>query len=161
MYDGGFCVSGVSVMVQRLFFWLLSLLLALPVRAEVVDIDNAELARLAGAGVPVIDIRTAGEWKQTGILPGSRLLTFFDEHGRADPPAWLQQVQAVAGPDQPVIVICRSGNRTRAASQFLSQQAGYRKVYNAREGIRSWIGEGRMLTPVPGALATCPSGARC
>lgn len=148
-------------MVQRPLFWFLSLLLALPLRAEVVDIDNAELARLAGAGVPVIDIRTAGEWKETGILPGSRLLTYFDEHGRADPPAWLQQVQAVAGPDQPVIVICRSGNRTRAASQFLSQQAGYQKVYNVKGGIRSWVSEARPLTPVPSVLATCPPGTSC
>jgi rhodanese-related sulfurtransferase len=67
----------------------------------------------------------------------------------------------VAKPDQPVIVICRSGNRTRAASQFLSQQAGYQKVYNVKGGIRSWVSEARPLTPAPSVLATCPPGTSC
>lgn len=37
------------------------ILVAAPLRAEVIDIDNAELARLAASGVPVVDIRTSGE----------------------------------------------------------------------------------------------------
>lgn len=139
----------------------LTALVALPARAEVIDIDNAELARLAAAGVPVIDIRTAGEWQETGIVPGSRLITLFDERGRADAPAWLEQVKGVAQPGQPVIVICRSGNRTRAASQLLSQQAGYKTVYNVKAGIRAWAGEKRPLVPASGAVASCPAGARC
>lgn len=136
-------------------------LLAVPAHADVVDIDNAELARLAAAGVPVIDIRTESEWKETGIVPGSRLITLFDERGRADAPAWLEKVRSVAPPEQPVIVICRSGNRTKAASQLLSQQAGYRTVYNVKAGIRAWAGEKRPLAPAAAALAACPAGARC
>ena len=58
-------------------------------QAEIVDVDNAELARLIAAGVPVIDIRTAGEWDETGIVPGSHPLTYFDDKGNADPAAWL------------------------------------------------------------------------
>lgn len=135
-------------------------LFALAAHAEVIDIDNAELARLSAAGVPVIDIRTEGEWKETGIVPGSRLITLFDEKGHADP-AWLEKVKGVAGPQQPVIVICRSGNRTKAASQLLSQQAGYQTVYNVKAGIRAWAGESRPLAPAAGALATCPAGTRC
>ncbi len=74
-------------MDHKLLLLLVALLLVLPVRATVVDVDNTELARLVAAGVPIIDIRTEGEWKETGIVPGSRLFTFFNEHGRADPPA--------------------------------------------------------------------------
>ena len=136
-------------------------LLSLAARAEVIDIDNAELARLFAAGVPVIDIRTEGEWKETGIVPGSRLITLLDEKGRADPPAWLEQVKGVATPEQPVIVICRSGNRTKAASQLLSQQAGYQTVYNVKAGIRAWAGESRPLAPAASALVSCPAGASC
>ena len=148
-------------MACRAAFLFVALFPALSVCAAVVDIDNAEMARLVAAGVPIVDIRTEGEWKETGIVPGSRLLTFFDERGRADPAAWLQQVQGVATPDQPVIVICRSGNRTKAASQFLSEQAGYRTGYNVREGIRAWAREGRPLAPVASAVARCPGGANC
>ena len=119
---------------------------ALMARAEVINIDNAELARLAASGVPVIDIRTEGEWKSTGVIAGSKQLTFFDEQGNAIP-GWLEKAKAVAKPDQPVILICRSGNRTKAATQFLSQQAGYKTVYNVSKGLNGWIGEGKPLVP--------------
>ena len=148
-------------MVRKMLLSLVALFLVLPVRAAVVDIDNTELARLVAAGVPIIDIRTEGEWKETGIVPGSRLFTFFDEKGRADPAAWLRQVQGVATPDQPVIVICRSGNRTKAASQFLARQARYQTVYNVRDGIRAWATEGRPLAPAASAVARCLGGANC
>ena len=115
--------------------------------AEVVDIDNAELAKLLAAGVPLIDIRTAPEWQQTGIVPGSRLLTFFDERGNAEPGAWLEKAKNFAKPSEPVIVICRTGNRTKVLSQFLSDRAGYAKVYNVRQGIVAWAKEGRSVGP--------------
>lgn len=143
--------------------WLVSLslaCLAASAQADIVDIDNAELARLAISGVPVIDIRTAGEWKESGVVPGSKLITLFDEKGRPDPD-WLAKVKGVAKPDQPVIVICRSGNRTRVASQMLTQQAGYAKVYNVKDGIRAWAKEGRTMAPAATAVAACPAGARC
>lgn len=130
-------------------------------QAEVTNIDNAELARLAAAGAVVVDIRTEGEWKETGVIPGSHLLTFFDENGRANPQAWLEKLKAVAPPGQPVVLICRSGNRTRPVSQLLDQQAGYGKVYNVTSGIRAWAGEGRPLVPASTAVAGCPAGQRC
>lgn len=147
-------------MIRRLVFVLLVALTASAARADIVDIDNAELARLAISGVPVIDIRTEGEWKETGIVPGSKLITLFDEKGRPDP-AWLEKVKGVAKPDQPVIVICRSGNRTKVASQMLSQQGGYQKVYNVKDGIRAWAKEGRTMSPAATSVAACPAGARC
>ncbi|MEY2632606.1 MAG: hypothetical protein RIR00_1260 [Pseudomonadota bacterium] len=144
--------------------WLAGILmstLTLGVQAEVIDIDNAELARLMEQKVPIIDIRTAPEWQETGVVPGSHLLTFFDEQGRADPAAWLGKARHIAGPEQPVILICRSGNRTRAAGQFLSEKAGYRKVYNVRSGIRAWIAEGRVRQSSGDALASCRAKKTC
>ena len=142
-------------------FALTLLLIALPSRAEVIDIDNAELAKLLAAGVPLVDIRTAPEWKETGVLAGSRLHTFFDERGQYDAPAWLQKLKAFAKPEQPVIVICRSGNRTQTVSRFLSQQAGYKTVYNVRDGIRAWSKEGRPLIPATPAQAGCTPPRTC
>lgn len=139
----------------------LFLLASASVPADVINIDNAELARLASAGVPVIDIRRPDEWQETGVVPGSRLITLFDATGRADASAWLRAVQAVVQPDEPVIVICRSGNRTATASQLLSQEGGYRTVYNVKGGIRGWAGEGRAMTPVTPAIAACPAGTPC
>ena len=122
-------------------------LAALAARAEIINIDNAELARLAASGVAVIDVRTAGEWKESGVIAGSRLITFYDEKGQANPPQWLAQVKAVAKPGQPVILICRSGKRSDAAAKFLSAQAGYQTVYNVSKGLNGWVGDGRTTVP--------------
>ncbi|EXI80146.1 MAG: molybdopterin biosynthesis protein MoeB [Candidatus Accumulibacter sp. BA-94] len=123
-------------MVRSVFSFFLALLLAFTVRAEVVDIDTAELARLRAAGVPVIDIRTASEWRDSGVVEGSKLITYVDDRGRIDHPAWLAKVQEVATRNQPVIVICRSGNRTKAASQFLSEQAGSLRASRLSERLQ-------------------------
>lgn len=129
--------------------------------AEVIDIDNAELDKLMKSGVPVVDIRLQSEWEETGIVGGSKLLTFFDERGKADPAAWLEKVKPIAKPNEPVIVICRSGNRTKAVSQFLSQQAGYAKVYNVKQGIKGWIGSGSPVVPATQSIAACRSAKTC
>jgi len=122
---------------------------ALAAHAEVINIDNAELARLAASGVAVIDIRTAGEWKESGVIAGSRLVTYFDEQGRSDPPQWLAKVKTLAKSDQPVALVCRSGKRSAAAAQFLSEQAGYKTVYNVSKGLNGWAGDGRPLVQAP------------
>lgn len=134
---------------------------ALAAQAEVIDIDNAQLAQLMKSGVTVIDIRTKPEWEETGILPDSKLLTFFDERGKADPAAWLDKVKPLAKPGDPVVVICRSGNRTKPVSQFLSQQAGYAKVYNVKSGIKGWIGAGGPVVPATQTIASCKAARTC
>lgn len=136
-------------------------LASLLVHAEVIDIDNAELARLLKDGVPVIDIRLQSEWEETGIVGGSALLTFFDERGRHNAPAWLEKVAPIAKPNEPVIVICRTGNRTKAVSQFLSQQAGYATVYNVKAGIKGWIASGAPVVPASQSIAACRSAKTC
>jgi rhodanese-related sulfurtransferase len=137
------------------------LLVAGSAGAVVIDIDNVELARLMANGVPLIDIRTSPEWKQTGIVPGSRLLTFFDERGQANPGTWLDDARSIAKPNDPVIVICRTGNRTKAVSKFLSDQTGYAKVYNVRDGIVAWSRDGRTLTPLSQHMASCRGTNTC
>lgn len=130
-------------------------------QAEVIDIDNGELNKLVASGVPIVDIRTAPEWQQTGIVPGSHLLTFFDEQGRANAPFWLEKVRTIAKPGDPVIVICRSGNRTKAVSRLLSDQAGYAKVYNVKNGIAAWAKDGRTLAPVSQNVVSCHTKNTC
>ncbi len=130
-------------------------------QAAVIDIDNGDLAALIASGVPVIDIRTAPEWQQTGVVPGSHLLTFFDDRGRADPAAWLEKARGIAQPNDAVVVICRSGNRTRSISQFLSEQVGYGKVYNVKHGIGAWIREGRPVVQTSLNIAGCNKANAC
>jgi rhodanese-related sulfurtransferase len=125
---------------------ILTLLLAaafsLPAQAEVKNIDNEELKALMAQGVPIIDIRRPDEWKQTGVVKGSHLNTFFDRNGRYDVRAWLARLAPIAGKDDPFILICRTGNRTGTVSRFLDQKLGYKKVYNVQRGITDWIRKG-------------------
>lgn len=115
------------------------LALAGPGRAEVLQLDNPALQTLLAQGVPIIDIRRAEEWQETGVIEHSHLLTFFDKQGRYNLPEWLAALEKIApGKDQPFILICRTGNRTGQVSQALSEQLGYKKVYNVTRGITDW-----------------------
>ena len=104
------------------------------------NIDNAELKKLLAEGVKIYDIRRAEEWKQTGVIKGSRLLTLFDAKGvnRDFMPTFAKEVK----PDEKVIFICRTGNRTQKAADYIANQLGYGKVYNVKDGITRWIREG-------------------
>ncbi len=141
---------------MRQVILFLACLLTLPgsTSAEVVDIDNATLAKLLEQGVPIIDIRTAPEWPQTGIVKGSHMMTFFDARGRYDAAVWVNALSAIAGPEDPVILICRTGSRTSPVSGLLDIQAGYMTVYNVKHGITLWIREGRPVAPPPKAAPT-------
>ena len=147
--------------MRQLFITLCLSLGSLFAHAEVINIDNSELDTLVKSGVPVIDIRLQSEWEETGIISGSQLLTFFDERGQHDAAAWLEKVKPIAKPDDPVIVICRSGNRTKPVTQFLSQQAGYSRVYNVKNGIKDWIANGGQVIPAAPSIAACRAAKTC
>ena len=114
-----------------------------PLRAEVAHVDGAALHELLAAGVPVVDVRTPAEWDETGVIEGSRLLTFFDAEGRYDVRAWMAKFAAIAAPDRPVALICHSGGRSKAVSRLLDRHFKYRLVYNVQGGIAEWKKEGR------------------
>ena len=109
------------------------------------NINNAELAQLLEDKVTLVDIRRPEEWKQTGVVPGSNMITLFTSRGGVNPD-FVSELQKVSSPDKPVILICRTGNRTRAASTMLVKQLKYQKVYNVTRGIKGWIGDKRQVT---------------
>lgn len=128
--------------MTRLMSVIVTFLIAFPVHAQVSNIDNMELQQLISEGVPVIDVRRPEEWKQTGVVEGSHLLTFFDKNGRYDVNKWMADFSRIAGPDDPVVLICRTGNRTGTISRFLDQRLNYNKVSNVTKGITHWIKQG-------------------
>lgn len=105
-------------------------------------VDAARLQSLIDRGVPVVDLRTPGEWRDTGVIAGSRRITAFTPDGRfhAD---FAREFQAVAGRGDEVALICWSGARSRAVAEALSRQAGYSRVYDVAGGIARWLDEGR------------------
>ncbi len=105
------------------------------------NIDNQQLRELMAQGIPVYDIRRADEWKQTGVIKGSRKLTLFDARGGQNP-EFMKQFTAEVKKDDPVIIICRTGNRSSVLARFLSEKLGYSKVYNVKNGIVKWMADG-------------------
>jgi len=111
-----------------------------------ININNEELSALLKKGVAIVDIRTEAEWRQTGVIPGSYLLTLFDEKRQVvDPQGWLKKVKALVPVERPIILICRVGNRTVPATRFLVN-SGYNTVYNVTGGIVPWIKAGLPVT---------------
>lgn len=129
--------------VGRIGLVLLAGLFAVAAWAQsgVTHIDNVQLQALMARGVPVYDVRRADEWRQTGVVAGSRKLTFVDAAGRLNPDFAPAFTAAVAR-DQPIVLICRTGNRTGTLARLLVEQLGYTKVYNVRDGIVRWLADG-------------------
>ena len=118
---------------------LASVLLAGCSEPPYTNIDNAQLKTLLQQGTPLYDVRRADEWRQTGVVEGSRKLTYVDASGRENP-EFLRNFVAEVDKNEPVILICRTGNRTNALGYELAKQ-GYTKIFNVRDGITRWIGE--------------------
>jgi len=106
--------------------------------AQPQNINIQQLKQLLDDDVVLIDVRTPGEWEQTGIVPGSLAIMFFDEKGRANPQLWMQQASQYISPDHAVAIICRSGNRSFTVGRYLMAQHGFKQVYNVEGGIKAW-----------------------
>ena len=113
--------------------------------SDVIEIGNIELKSLLQKNIPLIDIRRKDEWKSTGIVENSILMTFFDKNGKANTNEWLKELTKIANKNDPVILICRTGRRTGIISKFLSEKVGYRLIYDVTEGITDWIKKGNTV----------------
>ncbi len=128
---------------MRFIYGLIFCLLSLSARAELTNVTNVELQALMESGVPVVDVRRADEWAETGIIAGSHKLTFFDKNGDYNANKWLEQLSEITDKDQPVILICQTGVRSKVVSNWLSNGLGYAKIYNVTDGISAWINSGQ------------------
>ena len=111
------------------------------------NVDNQQLKTMLDQGVTIIDIRRPEEWKQTGVIDGSKKLTFVDKGGRLKPD-FLPTFTGAISKEQPVILICRTGNRTSTLARHLSKELGYTNIYNVKNGITSWMRDGRPVTKI-------------
>jgi rhodanese-related sulfurtransferase len=100
--------------------------------------------QIVESGITIIDIRTKPEWEQTGIVKNSIPITFFDERGNYDAQKFLDMLSGVVKKGEEFAIICRSGNRTTAVSQFLAQQ-GY-DVINLQGGVKHLATQGYKLS---------------
>jgi len=91
------------------------------------NVDVATVNALQGRDdVLILDVREQSEY-DAGHIPGVTLIPLNDV------PKRLNEIPK----DKPVIVTCRSGNRSGQATDFLRQQ-GYTNVHNMTGGINAW-----------------------
>lgn len=123
---------------RRLGFLLLATLLSSCAEPPYTNLNNEQLKSMLKHGTPLYDIRRPDEWRQTGVVKNSQMLTFVDASGRVKPD-FLSRFTAAVDKDDPVILICRTGNRTDVLARHLVEQMGYTQVYNVRDGINHWL----------------------
>ena len=115
--------------------------------ADVLDINNEQILELSNSNISIVDVRSISEWEQTGVIPDSILLTFFDKEGNYNLDKWYEKLRLVIDEDDPIILICRSGNRSRIIAEMMDTKFT-NVIYNAQRGIISWIDE-KLITVKP------------
>jgi rhodanese-related sulfurtransferase len=115
-------MKGISRVLNRL----------LGAKPSVPEIDVATLAadRAAGEDVQIVDVREPNEWA-AGHLPDAVLIPLGELGRRAGELA----------PERPLVVVCRSGNRSATATDLL-RRGGFRDVKNLAGGMTAWTQAG-------------------
>jgi rhodanese-related sulfurtransferase len=97
-------------------------------------------AELLKDGAQAIDVREQYEW-DAGRIEGARHIELPD----------LAQAAAELDQSQPIVFYCRSGERSRMATEAF-RGAGY-EAYNLEGGLTAWVAEGQPLEPESGTVA--------
>ncbi len=85
-------------------------------------------------GIPIVDIRTPSEWRETGIIKGAYTIMFFSEDGQYDVKKFLKELNKAVDTKKPFAIICHTGSRTAMVGDFLAKQLGY-SVINLEGGM--------------------------
>ncbi len=119
------------------------------------ELSNSDFIKMQPEAL-VIDIRTEQEWQQTGTIPNSHKLQFFSAEGKYDTEEWIRQMEALKNnPNQPVILVCRSGSRSSMVGNMLTKQLNMKNVYHLSNGILPYIKTGHTVKK------ECPDSKPC
>lgn len=115
-----------------------------------VTIQNAEFKELIAADFfkAIIDVRRTDEW-EAGHIPNATFVDSFNVNGFAAAGAEL----ILDCTDCPIVVYCRSGVRSKEASEIL-EAANFSNVYDAL-GVNQWKEAGNALVTTPSATPAC------
>ncbi len=104
-------------------------------------ISAARAFELTQSGaVTLVDVRSVGEWRQTGLPAGAKAVTIHNPQGLEG--FLADMLTAVDGDrSRPVALICAVGGRSARATRYLEEH-GFTNVYDVSEGMN-----GRMFSP--------------
>jgi rhodanese-related sulfurtransferase len=101
------------------------------------EVSVAEARQMQQDGAFVLDVRQPEEWSAEHI-EGATLIPLGELSGR------LAEVPN----NQPIVVVCRSGNRS-AQGRDLLLSAGYGQVTSMAGGMKSWVANGLPVVTGP------------
>lgn len=101
------------------------------------EISVSEAAALRDAGAYMLDVREQSEWDEFH-MPGATLIPLGTLASRVDR----------LPKDKPIVVVCRSGNRSQAGRDILTQ-AGFTNVTSMAGGMNDWRAQGLPVATGP------------
>lgn len=99
-----------------------------------IQVSALAAERAEGKDVQIVDVREPEEWSD-GHMPGAVHIPL------GELPARVRELD----PARPVVLVCRSGNRSGQATQFLLQR-GFRDARNLVGGMIAWAEAGQPVT---------------
>ncbi len=99
-----------------------------------VDVQTFAAERDSNKELQVVDVREPDEWA-AGHMPGAVLIPLGELGART----------RELDPARPVVVVCRSGNRSATGTSILLQ-SGFRDVKNLAGGMIAWAEAGKPIT---------------
>lgn len=97
--------------------------------------------------IPIVDVRTPGEWRETGLLKGAIPIMFFNTKGKYDAKKFLTQLNKKVDTTKPFALICHTGSRTSIIAPWLSKEFKY-NVINLKGGME-YATKGLHIKTVP------------
>lgn len=109
------------------------------------------LAAARDGALTIIDVRSPGEWRDTGIPAGARTVTIHNPQGSE---AFVLEVLEAVGGDssRPIALICAAGGRSNRAQDLLRGH-GFSSVADIGEGMKGsghgpgWLERGLPVEP--------------
>jgi len=99
------------------------------------EVKNAYISQqIVNSSLPIVDVRTPPEWRETGLLKGAIPIMFFNQQGEYDINAFLKELNAKVDTTKPFGIICHTGSRTSMIAPWMSQELNY-KVVNLQGGM--------------------------
>ncbi|MHB8493043.1 MAG: rhodanese-like domain-containing protein [Casimicrobiaceae bacterium] len=97
----------------------------------------------------MIDCRSEMEYLFVGHPAGAHHVAWNEAPDWEVNPHFVGQVKKVASMNRPIVLICRSGQRSTAAGEEL-EKAGFAEVYNVVDGFEGPLDEGHHRGTVGG-----------
>ncbi len=121
---------------------LLLILLMSASKGVVLNLTPDELIAEQQKGTVIIDIRTPQEWAETGTIKNAKRIMFFNQQRQPVVEQFMAEFEKfVSSKDQSFILVCRSGSRTNAVTNFLDKKLGFSQGAHLAKGMKQWIAE--------------------